>query len=83
MASIISLLVNNNIMDFWEEFTKNLSLLINSSSKSKTQIAQELGVTQSCISNYISGASYPSLEALKKLCQILDCDYKDILGEIK
>jgi len=69
-------------MDFWQQVTRNIAVAIKTSPKSKTQIAKELGMTQQCISNYLSGRSFPSLETLKKLCAVLDCTYEDILGTI-
>ena len=70
-------------MDFWQQITKNLKDLISASPKSKMQISNEIGVTPSSISNFISGLSYPSLETLKKLCIALDCNYEDILGRLE
>ena len=63
----------------WEKITGNLSVLINKSAKTKTQIASEVGIKSSTLSQYLSGRAFPSLVTLKKLCKVLDCDYEDIL----
>lgn len=64
-----------------EQITKNISEAINTSGKSKTQIANEIGITKATLSQYLSGRAFPSLVTLKKLCKALDCSYEEILGE--
>ena len=56
--------------------------MIESSGKSLTQIADEMGLARQSISQYLSGRAMPSLPAFKRLCQVLDCSYEDILGEL-
>ena len=48
--------------------------------KPKSQIAKEIGVTTGALSQYFSGAAYPNLITLKKLCQSLGCSADTILG---
>jgi len=69
-------------MTVWEEITKNLNELIKNSSKTKFQIAAEAGIHHTAISHYLSGKAFPNYETLKKLCQVLDCTYEDILGRL-
>jgi len=66
-------------MNEWIKITTNIVEWVNSSCKSKTQIAKELGIAKATLSQYFSGRAFPSLVTLKKLCVILDCEYKDIL----
>lgn len=67
---------------------ENLDILISerikkeicSSSKTKTQIAEEIGISKPTISQYISGRSQPTLSNFARLCVALDVDPADILG---
>lgn len=66
----------------------NLDILISerikkeicSSSKTKTQIAEEIGISKPTLSQYISGRSQPTLSNFARLCVALDVDPADILG---
>ena len=69
-------------MEIWEEITKNLNALVKNSPKTNMQIAAEAGVHTSAISHYLSGKAFPNYETLKKLCQVLDCTYEDVLGSL-
>lgn len=48
--------------------------------KSKSQIADELGISRPTLSQYLSGKIFPSLGMFARLCKILDCSSDDILG---
>ncbi len=50
------------------------------SSKTKSQIAEELGISKPTLSQYLSGRILPSLITFAKLCKILDCSADEILG---
>ena len=60
--------------------TENLRNEIETSGKSKTEIAKAIGVSRSTISQYLSGRAQPTLATLAKLCKFLDCSADDILG---
>ena len=62
---------------------KNIGLMLKTSPKSQVEIARELNVDKVTISDYKSGKSIPSLVALIKLCEALECDYSDILVPLK
>lgn len=77
---------NNNYMkesNEWVVITQNILELVNASEKSKTQVAQETGITKATLSQYLSGRAFPSLATLKNLCRALDCNYDDILGKLE
>lgn len=63
-----------------ELITKRIREEVNSCSKSKSQIAKELGVSKPTLSQYLSGRILPSLPTFAKLCEIIDCSADDILG---
>ena len=63
-----------------EIISKNLREEIEQSGKSKTEIAQAIGVSNPTISQYLSGRIQPSLSTLSKLCTFLNCSADDILN---
>jgi len=69
-------------LEEWEQLTKNISAVVKASPKSKKQIAHEIGIAPTTLSQYCYGKVYPSVITLKKLCQVLDCNYEDILGRL-
>jgi len=70
------------IVDKRQEIGKNIAMLIKSTGKSQAQIARELGIRNTTISEYIAGKVYPSMTVFLNLCKILDCSYDDILGKL-
>lgn len=62
------------------QISENLKKEIELCGKTKTEIAKELGISKSNLSQYISGKINPSLPTFAKLCQIIDCSSDDILG---
>ncbi len=68
-------------MKNYEEIIKwNLKQEIETNVKSKSQIADELGISRPTLSQYLSGKVMPSLTTFAELCDILDCSADDILG---
>lgn len=63
-----------------EIISKNLRQEIENSGKTKTEIAQAIGVSKPTVSQYLSGRIQPSLATLSKLCTFLDCSADDILN---
>lgn len=59
--------------------TENIKNEIETSGKSKTEIAKAIGVSKSTVSQYLSGRAQPTLATLSKLCRVLDCSADDIL----
>lgn len=65
-----------------EKITANLRFEIKNCGKTIKQIAAEMGVTHSTISQYCSGNTQPTLANLSRLCNIIGASADDIL-EIK
>lgn len=63
-----------------EIISENLKREIETSGKSKTDIAKAIGVSRPTISQYLSGRIQPTLATLSKLCAFLDCSADDILN---
>ncbi len=45
------------------------------------QVADKVGVSESCISLYESGTRRPNIDTLKKLAEVLRCSIDDLLSE--
>ena len=62
-----------------EKISENLRFEIEHCGKRKADIARELGVDPSTISQYLSGRAQPTLANLSRLCKIMGCSADDIL----
>lgn len=71
---------NNMNKTLDEIISENLKREIETSGKSKSEIAKAIGVSQPTISQYLSGRIQPTLATLSKLCSFLDCSADDILN---
>lgn len=63
-----------------EEIQIRLREAIKTSGLSQTEIAKQLGITQSTVSKYMNHDKYPSIDTFANLCKILDVSADDILG---
>lgn len=71
---------HNEIKSLDEQISENIRREIETSGKSKTEIAKAIGVSKPTVSQYISGRIQPTLATLAKLCNFLDCSADDILN---
>ena len=62
------------------DIRERLSQEIKNSGLSNTEIAKQLGVSQSIISKYRNMQKRPTLDTFAKLCKILDVSADYILG---
>ena len=69
--------MNNNLDEI---ISRNLKQEIEQSGKTKTEIANAIGVSKPTVSQYISGRIQPSLATLSRLCTFLNCSADDILN---
>lgn len=67
-------------MTLQEKISANIKAEIELSGKSKTEIAEAIGVSKPTVSQYLSGRAQPSLATLSKLCSYLDVSADDILN---
>ena len=68
-------------MELHLRVSKNLTELLKQSHKTQAQIAREVGIDPSAITEFKQGISLPRLITFVKLCQALDCTYDEILGK--
>ena len=59
----------------------NIKKVIWKSGFRKGYIAEQMGIAQSNISNWISGDRKPSKPNIRMLCKILKCKVKDLFPE--
>lgn len=60
--------------------SENLKNEIETSGKTKTEIARAIGVSNPTITQYCTGRIQPTLATLSRLCRFLDCSADDILN---
>jgi len=70
-------------MEYKQEIAKNIEKHIKYSGKNQSQVAKELDVHRVVITDYITGKSTPSTLKLRRLCQVLECSYEEILGSVE
>ena len=46
---------------------------------SQSELADEIGVTQSTVNRYIHGLAMPSVKSLVNICHVLDASLDDVL----
>ena len=59
--------------------TENLKREIETSGKSKSEIARAIGVSNPTVSQYLSGRAQPTHATLSRLCNFIDCSADEIL----
>ena len=62
-----------------EKFCKNLKNCRKSVHKTQREVAEELGVVESCYANWEQGRTEPSIVSLRKLSEILDVSLDDLI----
>lgn len=62
-----------------EEISKKIAEAIRQSGITQQELASKIGVTQQQISSYLHGKNLPALDALSRLCTVLDLDANEIL----
>lgn len=66
-----------------ENVKRNLGYYLLLRGMSQKQLAGELGVSQSAVTNWIKGKNSPDIEAAAKACEILDISIVDLFGTDK
>ena len=62
------------------KFRERFCDLLKTCGKSQVNIADAIGVSKQCVSDYKSGKSVPSVETLYELCKYLDVSADSLLG---
>lgn len=64
----------------YSTISENIKTEILTCGKSKSEIADAIGISRPTLSQYLSGRIQPSLSTFAKLCKFIDCSSDDILG---
>ena len=62
------------------KFTERFNEILKISGVKQTELAKYCNLAKQTITSYKSGASFPSIEILYKICQFLDCSSDYLLG---
>lgn len=63
-----------------KQISLNIQEAIVKSSKSKSQIAEEIEVSRPTLSQYLSGKIKPSLSTFARLCEVLEISADELLN---
>lgn len=64
-----------------EEFAKNLKYHYKRKGLKQTEIASYVGVSTGTVSDWCHGRSYPRMDKVQKLAELLDCKKSDLIEE--
>ena len=62
------------------KFTERFKEILKTNNVKQTKLANYLGISRQCITDYKSGKSVPSIETLYNICKYLDCTSDYLLG---
>jgi len=65
-----------------DKIGKNIKHLIEESNMKVPDIALKAGIHKSVLYAYINDQYAPNVHIFKRLCQVLNCRYEDILGDV-
>ena len=63
-----------------KKFCDNLKLIRKGSGLTQKQVAEKLGVVESCYAKWEQGRNEPGIEALRKLSEIFDISLDDLIN---
>ena len=59
---------------------ENLKQLRKFKKLTQQQVADKLGITRACYSGYEQGRRQPSMDILRKICEVLNCSADEIIN---
>ena len=62
------------------KISKNLKMLMKGQDLKQQELAEEIGISQSAISSWLSGKKEPSIESLWKLADYFDVSIDELVG---
>lgn len=60
-------------------FSDNLSYMLEYTNISQRDLADAAGISESCISKYLTGKALPSVISIVNICNALDCEVDDLI----
>jgi len=61
-------------------FTQRFKEVLSTSGISQTLLAEKIGISKQCISDFKNGKSFPSIQTLRLLCSVLEVSADYLLG---
>lgn len=62
------------------QFTVRFNEALKSASISQTELADKIGISKQCISDFKKGKSFPSIHTLYAICSVLNLSADYLLG---
>lgn len=63
-----------------EIFTERFNQVLKDGNVNQTKLAEQIGISKQCISDFKSGKSFPSIHTLKLICLHLEVSADYLLG---
>ncbi len=64
-----------------EIFKKNLPYYMELAGVNQVELAKAVGVSKSTVSTWLSGRSYPRIDTIQNVADVLNCDTDDLITE--
>ena len=64
-----------------EAFKRNLPYYMDLAGVNQVELAKAVGVSKSTVNTWLSGRSYPRIDAIQKTADVLNCNTDDLLTE--
>lgn len=61
-------------------FTERFNEVLRDAELNQKQLADKIGITKQCVSDFKSGKSFPSIHTLKMICSVLEVSADYLLG---
>lgn len=68
-------------MSIRDDFSKNLPYYMSLAGVNQVELAKSIGISKSTVSTWISGRSYPRIETVQKVADLLGCTTDDLVTE--
>lgn len=65
-----------------KNFGKNLQKIMTTLGMTQKDLAEELGVTQACVSQLLNGVREPSLKTICKILNTIPVKFEILIGEV-
>jgi transcriptional regulator with XRE-family HTH domain len=59
---------------------ENLRFYRKAKKLNQQEVADKIGVTRQCYSNYEQGIRQPSVDVLRNICEVLECTADELIG---
>ena len=59
---------------------ENLRFYRKAKKLNQQEVADRIGVTRQCYSNYEQGIRQPSVDVLRNICEVLECTADELIG---